>query len=224
MNLKDLQTEWKRRHLNPKIAKGAIGLTLLGSLAVGSVSYYHSNKAMAEAASISEEAQSQMDVYNKSVQNYESQIARLTEANSRLLEENASLKGEMEELRREVKRGHSIEGGFEVEVTAYTLSPEDCGKGAGHPGYGLTANGTNLAGQSLWSARAIAVDPSVIPLGSQVQISFMDDSMKKYDGVYTACDTGGAIRGNIIDLFAGEGADDLANHIGRRRAIVKVLA
>lgn len=40
--------------------------------------------------------------------------------------------------------------------------------------------------------RTIAVDPTIIPLGSQVLI----------DGnIYIAEDTGGAIQGKIIDLF-----------------------
>lgn len=40
--------------------------------------------------------------------------------------------------------------------------------------------------------RTIAVDPSVIPLGSKVKIG---------DTVYTAEDTGAAIKGNRIDIF-----------------------
>ena len=223
MTLKSIRHELKRRHLNPKIAKGLIAITMVGSMIVGGGSYYHSHKAMAEAASISEEAQTKIDVYNNAVQNYEGTIAHFKEVNERLLEENTSLKNEVEELRREVNGGYSTEGGFEVEVTAYTLSESSCNKGVGHPGYGLTANGTNLAGHTLESARAIAVDPNVIPLGSKVQVVFKDAAMKQYNGIYTACDTGGAIKGNIIDLFAGEGADDLAMQIGRRRATVKIL-
>lgn len=42
--------------------------------------------------------------------------------------------------------------------------------------------------------RTIAVDPSVIPLGSEVM----------FDGeVYIAEDIGGAIKGNVIDLYYG---------------------
>jgi 3D (Asp-Asp-Asp) domain-containing protein len=223
MTLKSIRHELKRRHLNPKIAKGLVAVTMIGSMIVGGGSYYHSHKTMAEAASMTEEAKTKIDVYNNAVKNYENAIERFKEANDKLLAENASLKSELEELRREVNGGYSTEGGFEVEVTAYTLSESSCNKGVGHPGYGLTANGTNLAGHTLESARAIAVDPNVIPLGSKVQVVFKDASMKQYNGVYTACDTGGAIKGNIIDLFAGENAEDLAMNIGRRIATVKIL-
>ena len=140
-----------------------------------------------------------------------------------LSNENDELKRKIMRIQEEVNRGTSIRNGIEVEVTAYTLSTADCGKSINHPGYGLTANGTNLAGQSLWSARAIAVDPNVIPLGSKVQIAFKDEAMKKYNGVYTACDTGSAIKGNVIDLFAGDGNTEEALKIGRRKAIVKIL-
>lgn len=50
----------------------------------------------------------------------------------------------------------------------------------------------------------IAVDPTVIPLGSKVLLLFQDDVYKRYNGVYTARDTGGAIKGHKIDLFMGD--------------------
>lgn len=127
----------------------------------------------------------------------------------------------LEETRREVSEGNAR--AINVEVTAYDLSEQSCNKGPGHPAYGLTATGRNLAGQTLESARAIAVDPRLVPLGSKVRLTFKDPEMKKYNGVYTACDTGGAIQGNIIDLFAGDGAHDLCMHIGRRQAKLVVL-
>lgn len=46
--------------------------------------------------------------------------------------------------------------------------------------------------------RTIAVDPDVIPLGSKVLIDGQE---------YIAEDTGGAIKGNIIDMFVGTEAE-----------------
>lgn len=109
-----------------------------------------------------------------------------------------------------------------VVVTAYDLSYESCGKSPSHPQYGITANGTDLRGHTLESARAIAVDPDVIPLGSAVRLEFADDAMKRYDGVYTACDTGGGVNGYHIDLFVGEDNRDEAMRIGRRTATATV--
>lgn len=50
----------------------------------------------------------------------------------------------------------------------------------------------------------IAVDPKVIPLGSKVLLLFDNENYKKYNGVYSARDIGGAIKGNRIDLFMGD--------------------
>ena len=57
--------------------------------------------------------------------------------------------------------------------------------------------------------RTIAVDPDVIPLGSQV---FIDDIL------YTAEDTGGAIQGNRIDIYVDSHA--YALQMGRHQAEV----
>ena len=134
---------------------------------------------------------------------------------------------ECEEERREepeVSRGTNYYShGHEFVVTAYDLSVESCGKAPGQFGYGVTASGKNLAGHTLESARAIAVDPDVIPLGSKVHVAFDDENMRQYDGVYTAVDTGGAIQGNRIDLYVGEDEHDLAYGIGVRSAHVTLV-
>lgn len=116
-----------------------------------------------------------------------------------LIQENKALKEQLERHQQEVSRG--TERILDVTVTAYDLSPESCGKYEGEEGYGVTASGVDLSGHSLWSARAIAVDPNVIPLGSKVRIMFEDEDAQQYNGIYTAIDTGAAINGNRIDIF-----------------------
>ena len=100
MTVKSIRQELKRRHLNPKIAKGLTAVVMVGSLVAGGSAYYHSHKTMVEAAAMSEEAQQKMDVYQQSVAKYKDDIARLEDANKHLLEENHELKNEVEELRR----------------------------------------------------------------------------------------------------------------------------
>ena len=92
----------------------------------------------------------------------------------------------------------------EFEATAYDLSVESCGKPIGTKNHGVTATGRSLLGQSRSSARVIAVDPSIIPLNSQVYIEFDDKRFAHMDGIYTASDTGSAIKGRIIDIFMGD--------------------
>lgn len=66
---------------------------------------------------------------------------------------------------------------------------------------------------------AVAVDPKVIPLGSKLYIESMD-GFASY-GYATAEDTGGAIKGNRIDLYYNSNAE--ANRFGRRNVKVYVL-
>ncbi|WEG11198.1 3D domain-containing protein [Pullulanibacillus sp. KACC 23026] len=70
-----------------------------------------------------------------------------------------------------------------VKASAYTASCAGC--------TGLTTTGFNLKKHS--DAKIIAVDPKVIPLGSKVHVEGYGDAV--------AADTGGAIKGNKIDVF-----------------------
>lgn len=66
----------------------------------------------------------------------------------------------------------------------------------------------------------IAVDPRVIPLGSRLYITSADGKSWIY-GTAVAADTGGAIKGNRIDLFFNTHRECV--NFGRRKAIVYVL-
>ena len=71
----------------------------------------------------------------------------------------------------------------QFKITAYCSCSKCCGQWSGGP----TASGVMPT-----AGRTIAVDPNVIPLGSKVTI----------DGhTYVAEDTGGAIKGNRIDMY-----------------------
>ena len=84
-------------------------------------------------------------------------------------------------------------------MTAYGLDCIGCS--------GITASGTVPE-----KGRTIAVDPDVIPLGAEVMI----------DGqVYIAEDTGGAIKGNKLDLFVGTEADSVQYGVQQHEVFVK---
>lgn len=98
---------------------------------------------------------------------------------------------------------------FYVTATAYTADPSENGYKPGETvksklGHNLTAN-PNM--------KLIAVDPSVIPLGSTVYVEGY--------GTAIAGDTGSAIKGHIIDLLMPNSAQ--ANDWGRRTVKVKIL-
>ncbi|KXZ21741.1 LysM peptidoglycan-binding domain-containing protein [Bacillus nakamurai] len=93
----------------------------------------------------------------------------------------------------------------QLTMTATAYSANDGGIS------GVTATGIDLNKNP--DAKVIAVDPKVIPLGSKVYVEGY--------GVATAADTGGAIKGNKIDVFIAKKSD--ANNWGVRTVNVKVL-
>lgn len=105
----------------------------------------------------------------------------------------------------EVGISHSIDGmryskAINAKVTAYTPFDVGCN--------GITASGTK-AGYG-----TVAVDPRVIPLGSKVYVPGY--------GVATATDTGGAIKGNRLDVCYNSSSD--AFSWGVRNLTVYVLS
>ena len=70
----------------------------------------------------------------------------------------------------------------------------------------------------------VAVDPSVIPLGSRLFISGYSDSALPKGGFYAvANDMGGAIQGNRIDIFLPGGRSN-ADAFGIEQVMVRILA
>ena len=98
-------------------------------------------------------------------------------------------------------------------ASAYDLSYASCGKNPGDPGYGVTASGMKAA------PGVVAVDPSVIPLGTRLYIASNDGSADY--GYAVAGDTGGAIKGNRVDLFFSSHSQAL--QFGRRSVTVYIL-
>jgi 3D (Asp-Asp-Asp) domain-containing protein len=98
--------------------------------------------------------------------------------------------------------GHRSLGNF--LITAYDLSFDSTEKVKGDKDYGITASGKSLIGLSWDKAKSVAVDKSVIPLGTRLYLKFNQDRYTKYNGVYTAVDVGGAVKGNHLDFFLGD--------------------
>jgi 3D (Asp-Asp-Asp) domain-containing protein len=92
---------------------------------------------------------------------------------------------------------------FTANASAYTANCSGCS--------GITATGINLKANP--NQKVIAVDPNVIPLGSRVYVEGY--------GTAIAADTGGAIKGNRIDLYMQNYSDAIT--FGRRTVQVTVL-
>lgn len=92
---------------------------------------------------------------------------------------------------------------FEMEATAYTAYCEGCS--------GVTATGIDLRENP--NKKVVAVDPSVIPLGSRVHVEGYGEAI--------AGDTGGAIQGHKVDLHMA--TKEEAINFGRQTVTVTVL-
>jgi uncharacterized protein YabE (DUF348 family) len=90
-----------------------------------------------------------------------------------------------------------------MHATAYTAKCAGCS--------GVTATGIDLRNHP--NAKVVAVDPNVIPLGSKVWVEGY--------GYAVAGDTGGAIKGNRIDVHVPTPGQ--ANSFGRKQVKVKII-
>lgn len=117
-------------------------------------------------------------------------------------EKKAAVSSEAKETKKEESTQKHSGKEMYVEATAYTANCAGCS--------GVTATGQNV---SSGTHKIIAVDPSVIPLGSKVYVEGY--------GVATAGDTGGAIKGYRIDVLVP--SESAAKAFGRRTVKVTVL-
>ena len=115
-------------------------------------------------------------------------------------EQEAREQAEREAQEEAIRNGRTMV----MESTAYSSDPADL-LGGGT----VTATGQNL----LENPIAVAVDPNVIPLGTRLHV-------EGYGEAY-AVDTGGAIKGNIVDVHFP--TYEQCIQWGRRQVVVTIL-
>lgn len=99
-----------------------------------------------------------------------------------------------------------------VTVTHYCTCKKCCGKSPDHLAYGITASGRKATPYV-----TVAVDSSVIPLGSDVLVDYGDGVIE----YYRADDTGSGVGGKHIDLCVS--SHEEAINLGVRTATVYVV-
>src|SRR5690625_3117897 len=118
--------------------------------------------------------------------------------------ENKPVAEQATPVRQETKSEDKAEGNvINATATAYTAKCVGCS--------GITATGVDLNANP--NAKVIAVDPSVIPLGSQVYVEGY--------GYAVAADTGGSIKGNKVDVHLPTKAE--AINWGNRAVKVTII-
>ncbi|RPF50312.1 3D domain-containing protein [Aquisalibacillus elongatus] len=98
-----------------------------------------------------------------------------------------------------------------VVATGYTAGYESTGKTADHPLYGVTFSGLTVQRDVV---STIAADPNIFPLGT---VMYVPDY-----GYGIVMDTGGAIKGNKIDLYY-ETVDEVYSEWGKKSTEVYVI-
>lgn len=118
-------------------------------------------------------------------------------------------------LNHKTARGDSVRYKkiLDMRATSYTASFQDTGKNPDHPLFGITATGIRV------HKGVIAVDPKVIPLGTRVYVEVAGNTPDY--GYAVAADTGGAIKGDLIDLYYDD--QDFVDNWGVKRVKVYVL-
>lgn len=86
---------------------------------------------------------------------------------------------------------------FEATATAYCLCKKCCGKNPWDKWYGYTASGLKIEPGT--GVKVIAVDPKIVPLGTEVYVEGLNGAWDY--GHAVAADTGSAIKNIKIDLY-----------------------
>lgn len=140
---------------------------------------------------------------NQTIEKLNSDMESLKKSNKSLSDK---VKQAEDKKQAQVSRG-SVKGvsgtSIYMSSTAYTAYCNGCS--------GKTATGQNLRANP--NMKVIAVDPKVIPLGTKVHVEGY--------GYAIAGDTGGAIKGNKIDVFIPEQSNAL--QWGRKNVKVTIL-
>lgn len=125
---------------------------------------------------------------NKRLTNLVSQYGILVNS---LQTENDNLKAALEEVEESQENNKTYLGEFNLSYYCIEKYPHNCGGG------GITASGNQVQ-----AYHTVAVDTSIIPLGTKLYIEDV--------GIRVAEDTGGAIKGHKIDVAVASHDEALA--------------
>lgn len=147
----------------------------------------------------------------------EYEINNINDYNKKLVERIETVEFEIEELSKVILELETKIEKINTNTVKATNAKSVATKSSGTT---MTFEATAYSGDPITATgtvpkvgRTIAVDPKVIPYGTQVYIEGM--------GTYTAEDCGGAIKGNIIDIFMATKEECRA--WGRRKVQIQIL-
>lgn len=164
-------------------------IVLLVAGIISSIMYWRVSEEDAMTEQTIAQYESEIDALNKDISTRDNMISSLHDENNDLIQENKDLRRANEELTEENKALQetieSVEclGSYTITYYCNEPYPHICGEGIG-----LTATGAKAV-----VGETIAVDPSIIPYGTEVYIEGI--------GWRVAQDCGGAVNGRHIDIL-----------------------
>ncbi|MCA1184630.1 3D domain-containing protein, partial [Bacillus licheniformis] len=145
------------------------------------------------------------------IQSAESRNRELTKEITKKVEKIQALEDEIKALKKPTPAASKTSVWRTFTATAYTAF---CSEGC----TGITKTGVDVSHSIYYEgARVIAVDPSVIALGSTVEVRLADGSSFRAKAI----DVGGAIKGARLDLLVANEAD--AVQFGRQSVELRVI-
>ena len=114
------------------------------------------------------------------------------------------------DLQTEIQQNTTENVSSEMSGSAENLSESRSFRATAYCLQGRTATGGGVR------RGIVAADPRILPLGTRIQVS-----AGSYSGTYTVADTGGAIRGKILDIWVPTCSE--AVRFGRKTISVSVV-
>lgn len=167
------------------------------------VSYQELNRNYNNAIELAKEVNDISRKKSKKIMDLTNDLVKVKNENKRIHKEN-------ERLKKEVKRKEvSDQRKLNMRLTFYTARCYGCS--------GTTKTGINVTNTIFYKGyHVIAADPRVISLHSIIKIETKNRTFYGY-----VSDTGGAIKGNILDVLVSSESE--AFSLGRQKAKVTIL-
>lgn len=156
------------------------------------------NKEVLKTKSQLEKERMKARTLQKSLTDLQKEVNELRKQNEQLQNQNQNQKklekDKVSSTSRSTQTGDREVSPTKAVKTMYMVGTAYTNNDSGMNGKGITATGTRTT-----EGRTVAVDTSLIPLGTKLEIT--SASYPAINGVYVAEDTGGAIKGNRLDIY-----------------------
>lgn len=161
-----------------------------------------------------------IDKHRGTINDLQYSVDTLKQKNTELEAKEKALQAEKEKLQKELNAVKAAAGKIKpVSVQPKTLAMKSKATLTGFEVTWYRVTGTTASGRQTKDGTTIAVDPRIIPLGTWVELTFPDGRKL----IRRADDTGGAVKGRIIDVYSTASRQELLNRGRTHGVTVRIL-